>query len=107
MQVIRETVNAPGCVTSVFHPPSPRFSRLRGSSGGHLPFGTSPMEVEQPAVGGIGDEGLASRSPFLHGRYRDVSPVLHRVANRAVKLSAGPTLDDATTTTPSTRPRRP
>ena len=24
MQVIRETVNAPGCVTSVFHPPPPR-----------------------------------------------------------------------------------
>ena len=43
MQVIRETVNAPGCVTSVFHPPRPPAPAPQPT-----PFTPAPPKPREP-----------------------------------------------------------
>ena len=50
MQVIRETVNAPGCVTSVFHPPPPQWYGLVGGRGGGGGLACADGAVGRPSV---------------------------------------------------------
>ena len=60
MQVIRETVNAPGCVTSVFHPPTPyQTTPLGGGEGWRVRRGVG-------AVGAAARETARRHRPGQH-----------------------------------------
>ena len=61
MQVIRETVNAPGCVTSVFHPS--RFLGLRFACGGAFVSGFGLGMLPSAPARGETRQKVLPRSP--------------------------------------------
>ena len=75
MQVIRETVNAPGCVTSVFHPPNGMVWYGVGGGGGAgvCGEGWGPLELQLEKRPGVTDQASKVRKPYASHKSYNVA----------------------------------